>query len=91
MFQCEKCGNLSLLKEKRHMVIVGKRQQTYYKFVIERHKREFLILSTPNKDLIQEYIEQGWKLLGKKVSKGWEIEKEIAVCTNCLPKPIEEK
>ena len=82
MFICQNCRKPSQPKEKKGTVTIKKRVQTYYNYKIE-YRREPRYISSPNKEVVQEYIKKGWKVIRQSISKGSEIAEEINVCTKC--------
>ena len=83
MFTCQNCRKPSQPKEKKETVTIQKKEQTYYNYTIVYRKRETRFISSPDKYIVQPYIDKGWKVVKRSVSKGWEIAEEINVCKKC--------
>lgn len=85
MFNCEKCKKVS--SGRMNKVVVEKRNQTYsYAMFRKDRNKDKIILAgsqiTPEK--IKELEEMRYKEVKRWQTSGWEIAKEITVCTKCL-------
>ncbi len=90
MYKCEKCGKISLNKEKRYSIVIKKRNVTYfiYSLIHKIGKRILseLTISGIRKDIVEDYLKKGFIIKSQKITRGWEISEEIRVCTKCKEK-----
>jgi len=86
MFKCEKCGCVSLPKEKMIKIVSISVPRNYYNLVMlnpTRKKKEFFYFKEKNFSFIKEKEIEGYKFLKDFYSKGSEIKKEISLCSKC--------
>lgn len=91
MYKCQECNNNTAPNEAIKLFVSKKRNKEYY-IAILRHRRNGnkVIL---NKKLTNEEMFK-WKgenfdLISEKVTRGWEIEKELKLCSKCYNYYIE--
>jgi len=75
MFRCEYCNELSKLGEKSYTIVIEKRPKIYH---VEYTK--IIVKRRPGKGRRKK------KIHVKKVTKGWEIVRELRVCLDCYNK-----
>lgn len=75
MFICEFCGKLSKPGEKSYVIIAKKRPRVYHVLYTK-----VIIKKRPGKGKRKK------KVRISKITKGWEIAKELRVCLSCYNK-----
>lgn len=86
MIKCETCKKVTKPGESTSETVKEKREVEYnHAILIGRlpHGHETTTLHLNNKDLINKYVDLGFKVVKRFVRKGWEIKKTIRVCSDC--------
>lgn len=88
MYTCEECYNSTAPKESMKIFISKKRSKEYY-ITILRHRRngnKIILNKKPTNEELFGWKGENYDLVSEKVTKGWEIEKELKLCNECYNK-----
>ena len=88
-FICEKCHNVSKPYENMFVVVIDKRDKTYYYLVIKKQrnlKKEYLGYKDKIElEIAKEELKRfGYEIIKEFTTNGYEIVKENRLCTVCI-------
>lgn len=79
MFRCVNCNKVSESGEKGNKIVTEKRDKVYYFTLLEEFGRTQLLF----KKIEPKDLKETQNIVDEKETKGWEIVKEILVCSKC--------
>lgn len=86
MFNCQKCGKISLPGEEANKATISRRNRIYWNVVIFDpifKRKKYMQFKEKNLQIFEDFKKDGFKVTKDFITKGWEIKKEITVCNNC--------
>ena len=88
-FICDKCHNISKPHEKMSVVVIDKRDKSYYYLVIKKQrnlKKEYLQYKDKIElEIAKEELKRfGYEIIKEFTTNGYEIAKENRLCIKCI-------
>ena len=92
MFLCEGCSKSTKSRESMNALVSEKRNKEYYIGVLKhrRNNNKIILYKRPSNEEIDTWKKEGFELISEKITRGWEIEKELKLCSECFNKKLEE-